>query len=301
VLTASDSHTTELFQPGVEVIKTGPASASVGETITYNFVINNLSSADSPDLVLDSVTDTVLGDLTATAVANGCDPLASPGGTCAFTFDYTIQAGDPNPLVNVVTVHYHPDGFPNDITDDDDHSLEILAGEGCTPGWWKNNGLEAWDESTDPLAQAVATAVFDKWGTVVDGTTDSLFREVFNLTAEQMTAAGLDPDLTLLEGVSLGGGDFNALARHGVSALLNSLSVSYGISAESILQDMHDAYADEVWNDQALLDTYSAANEQDHSSCPEGGDTGSSTASDVIFLSAVLPTTLRWLRKEKLA
>jgi hypothetical protein len=152
------------------------------------------------------------------------------------------------------------------------------------------------------LAQDVAAAVFAKWGTVVDGTTDSLFREVFDLSAAQMTAAGLDPDLTLLEAVGNGGGEFAALSRHGVSALLNSLSVSYGITTESILQDMHDAYSDGVWNDQALLDTYSAANEQSHDSCPEGGDTGAEeAASQGVALFAVLPATLRWLRKEKLA
>ena len=27
--------------------------------------------------------------------------------------------------MNVVTVHYHPDEFPNDVTDEDDHSIEI--------------------------------------------------------------------------------------------------------------------------------------------------------------------------------
>ncbi|MGE5893877.1 MAG: hypothetical protein ACM34I_07465, partial [bacterium] len=135
VLVASASHSTNLFQPAVEVIKTGPDTASIGETITYSFTINNLSSADSPDLILNSVTDTVLGDLTATAVANGCDILAS-GGTCSFTFNYTVQVTDPNPLVNVVAVHYNPNGFPNDITDDDDHTL-LIPIQGCTPGFWQ--------------------------------------------------------------------------------------------------------------------------------------------------------------------
>lgn len=124
VLAQSDSHSTNLFQPGVEVIKDGPAEARVGETITYEFTINNLSSDDGPNLILDSVTDTVLGDLTAAANANGCDSLAFSG-SCTFTADYTVQPGDPDPLENTVTVHYHPDGFPNDITDDDDHSVTI--------------------------------------------------------------------------------------------------------------------------------------------------------------------------------
>ena len=61
----SDSSTfsTNLFQPKVEIIKTGPAYGTSGVPITYHFVINNLSSSDSPNLILDTLTDNVLGDL----------------------------------------------------------------------------------------------------------------------------------------------------------------------------------------------------------------------------------------------
>ena len=129
-ITASDGHSTNLFQPSVTVVKTGPTAAVVGATITYNFTITNTSSSDSPNLILDSVTDVGtgwagLGDLTATASANGCGSLA-PGTSCSFSVNYTIQAGDPNPLHNTVTVHYHPDGFPNDVSDSDDHSVTIV-------------------------------------------------------------------------------------------------------------------------------------------------------------------------------
>jgi hypothetical protein len=120
----TDSHSVNLFTPSVEVIKDGPSSAHVGDMITYTFVINNTSSGDSPNLVLDSVTDTVIGNLTPAATTAGCGTLP-PNGSCNFSATYTVQAGDPDPLVNVVTVHYHPAGFPNDITDDDDHSVRI--------------------------------------------------------------------------------------------------------------------------------------------------------------------------------
>ena len=118
------SHSVNLFTPSVEVIKDGPSSAHVGDTITYTFVINNTSSGDSPNLLLDSVTDTVIGNLTPAATTAGCGTLA-PNGSCNFSATYTVQAGDPDPLVNVVTVHYHPADFPNDVTDDDDHSVKI--------------------------------------------------------------------------------------------------------------------------------------------------------------------------------
>jgi hypothetical protein len=118
--------------------------------------------------------------------------------------------------------------------------------QGCTPGWWKNQGLGAYDQSTDALAVAVTTAVADYWyGGVApagfDGTHTALFRDAFNVTSAQMTAAGLDPNLTLLGAIELGGGNYFALARQGTAALLNSVSVAYPYDASQVLQLMHDA------------------------------------------------------------
>ncbi len=91
---------------------------------TYNFTITNTSSADTPDLILDSVIDDVLGDLTALAFAAGGDVLTD-GEIVNFSTTRTALITDPSPLVNVVTVLYHPEGFPNDVTDDDDHSVIV--------------------------------------------------------------------------------------------------------------------------------------------------------------------------------
>lgn len=214
----SASATTNLFQPSVEVIKDGPTIATVGETITYEFTINNLSSGDSPDLILDSVTDTVLGDLTATASANGCDTLAA-GGSCNFTYDYTIPDDDPNPLDNVVTVHYHPEEFPNDITDDDDHSVEIVVGdEGCTPGYWKTH--------------------LDSWAATGYSPSDD-FDTVFGVDY-------FDPDITLEEAINLGGGGVERLARHGVAALLSAAhpDVNYPYTVAQVIAYVQAGDAD---------------------------------------------------------
>jgi hypothetical protein len=132
----SDGHTTYLFTPIVEVIKSGPAEAWVGDEITYSFQINNNSvwngtaptSGSIPDLLLTSIDDTVLGDLTDEAPAS-CDRLATDE-WCSFDVLYTIPADAPDPLVNVVEVHYYPEGFTNDVTDTDDHSLEVLRTRG---------------------------------------------------------------------------------------------------------------------------------------------------------------------------
>jgi hypothetical protein len=126
----SDSSTwsTNLFQPQVEIIKTGPLNATSGEEITYTFTINNKSSSDSPNLQLDSISDNVIGDLKAAALAAGCDNLA-PGGTCTFTASFTHNLADPlkpATVKNIVAAHYHPSGFPNDIWDDDDHTVTVV-------------------------------------------------------------------------------------------------------------------------------------------------------------------------------
>ncbi|MCI0545493.1 MAG: hypothetical protein L0Z49_13800, partial [Actinobacteria bacterium] len=121
----TDDHSVNLFQPAVTVDKDGPASAKIGDEVDYDITITNTGSADSPSLILVSVTDSLLGDITATAAANGCSTLTSPGGSCNFTVSRTVQVGDPDPLVNTVSVLYNPDGFPNEIRDSDDHSIRL--------------------------------------------------------------------------------------------------------------------------------------------------------------------------------
>ena len=132
VISASDSHSVNLFQPSVMVEKTGDTTVIVGNLITYSFTITNTASSDTPTLVLDLVSDDVLGDLTAAATAaipDSCSTLV-PAASCTFTATRTALGTDPNPLINTVTVHYHPDGFTNDITDDDDHSIEVIPPTG---------------------------------------------------------------------------------------------------------------------------------------------------------------------------
>jgi hypothetical protein len=128
----SDDHEVNLFQPSVMVAKTGDVLSKVSDPVTYNYLITNTSSDDSPDLILDSVLDSGdnyggagLGDLTATASANGCDTLAS-GDTCSFYVDYIVQEGDDDPLNNTVVVHFHPEDFPNDISANDDHEVDLF-------------------------------------------------------------------------------------------------------------------------------------------------------------------------------
>jgi hypothetical protein len=126
VASSTDDWTTNLFEPSVKLTKTGPSQATVGQTVTYDIKIENTSSADSPNLVFDSFSDSRVSGVTPPA---SCDNLA-PGDDCSFSYTYTVKAGDytgsGSTISNTATVHYHPSGFPNDITSSDTWTVSIL-------------------------------------------------------------------------------------------------------------------------------------------------------------------------------
>jgi hypothetical protein len=88
------------------------------------------------------------------------------------------------------------------------------GGQGCTPGYWKNNTAG--------------------WTTYKP--TDS-FNAVFGVN--------YDPSLTLGGALNLGGGGFAALARHAAAALLNAanVDVNYGAEESEIKALVQQAFA----------------------------------------------------------
>ena len=158
VYPAQASWSTELFQPSIDVEKTGPDYSKAGDTATYTVTITNTSSADSPALILDSVVDNPAGDQMTAAETAGCGTLA-PGGSCEFSYDYVVPAGAPELLVNTVTVNFNPDGFPNDIGESDSWTTDILH-----PSFTVAKECKA---STEPIPQegpAVFTITFTNTG-----------------------------------------------------------------------------------------------------------------------------------------
>ncbi|MGH9003438.1 MAG: DUF7507 domain-containing protein, partial [Acidimicrobiia bacterium] len=128
---AGDSHSLNVFSPSVEIVKSGPAAASVGDEIEYTFTVTNTSSDDTPTLVLDSVDDSILGDLLAAATEgdSSCDEV-DPGESCEFTAPYTVLDTDADPLLNDVTVHFHPDGFDDtDVTAAARHIVDLVPAD----------------------------------------------------------------------------------------------------------------------------------------------------------------------------
>ena len=62
------------------------------------------------------VDDSLLGSLAGFSSSLGV------GASESHDFARDIQSGDPDPMVNTVVFHYHPDGLPNDISSGQDIS-----------------------------------------------------------------------------------------------------------------------------------------------------------------------------------
>ena len=109
-------------------------------------------------------------------------------------------------------------------TDPSDDSVQWVyestngGGEGCTPGYWKQEQH------------------FDSW---VDYSPGDFFSDTFGVIYDS------DPELTLLEAVWLRGGGEAALARHAVAALLNAANPDVSYEYTDIIAMVLDAYANE--------------------------------------------------------
>lgn len=114
------------------------------------------------------------------------------------------------------------------------------GGEGCTPGFWKNNA-DKHDAS--------------QWGAIDP---DATFTSVFGTN-------DLPAGTTLLEALNLGGGGVNALARHAVAAYLNSLAgePDFAFTTAQVIEKVQAAMATN--NYDAAKDELAAENER---GCP---------------------------------
>jgi hypothetical protein len=169
----------------------------------------------------------ISGDGVIVGPTDGPCVLVDAGSAGSFTLELTVCNED------------GPDG---DCCDTCTKTVDVVpcGGEGCTPGFWKNNAdkheASAWPKPPFP---------------------GEYFDSVFNVDVELRTKSG-DPDNpTLLEALGAKGGGINALARHATAALLNITSdcVNYGIGSWSdlrqMVQDAIDGVGDYTVNELA--------------------------------------------------
>ena len=111
-----DTHEVNLFQPSIDVTKVGDLTeGKVGDDVCYDIGFTNTSSPDTPPLINCTGVDTLL-DLSAVEFVSGQTQQ----------FCRTIETGDPNPLVNEVTITCLVDGFDNAPSDKDTHEVDLF-------------------------------------------------------------------------------------------------------------------------------------------------------------------------------
>jgi uncharacterized repeat protein (TIGR01451 family) len=116
-------HHLDPIHPAIHIVKSGPAQAHVGDTITYKFEVTNPGDVPLHNVVLtDPKCDTAP---TVVAATGSAPPVLDLDGHWFYTCDHTITAGDPDPLPNTGTVT-GVDPLDKTVTDKSSHSVDII-------------------------------------------------------------------------------------------------------------------------------------------------------------------------------
>jgi len=120
------------FASSIQLTKTSDVqSAAPGEDIVYTIVIQNNSDSSAPDLIFDSIIDSMKGDLTKPPNydSSTCGNKLASSASCTITYTYTVQQSDTSPLMNIATVSSHPSGYSFSVGDSDNASVTISGTE----------------------------------------------------------------------------------------------------------------------------------------------------------------------------
>jgi uncharacterized repeat protein (TIGR01451 family) len=116
----SEVESTVSTTPAVSVVKDGPDTAQIDETLVYTFTVTNVSNTLLHNV---QVVDNYAGTATLVAGDDG-DGWLDLSEAWVYTASYTVQAGDPDPLVNTVTVTA-TDALDTATDAQDTHSTDI--------------------------------------------------------------------------------------------------------------------------------------------------------------------------------
>jgi uncharacterized repeat protein (TIGR01451 family) len=122
--TAVATNIVTILQPDIQVTKTAtPQQSKAGHVVSYEICVTNTSGCQAT-LTNITVNDTLLGDLSGSFA----DSLPSGGSEC-HSFPYTVQPGDPDPLINTVTATGQ-DALALQVTDQASASVDLVH-PGC--------------------------------------------------------------------------------------------------------------------------------------------------------------------------
>jgi uncharacterized repeat protein (TIGR01451 family) len=92
---------TVLITPTVNIIKTGPATARISDTVVYTFSVTNIGNTFLHEVVVE---DNLAGGAIFAGGDDDGDSILSPTETWIYTATYTIPEGVTGPVTNIGTV-----------------------------------------------------------------------------------------------------------------------------------------------------------------------------------------------------
>lgn len=117
-----DSHQVDIIHPDIKIVKTGPALAHVGDTITYSFTVTN--EGDTP-LSVVVVSDPLCDSVPLFSGGDDGDVVLELGESWTYTCTHVVTDDDPDPLPNTASAE-GTDPLDETVTDTDDHSVDII-------------------------------------------------------------------------------------------------------------------------------------------------------------------------------
>jgi hypothetical protein len=110
--------------PAIKIVKDGPATAKVGDSVVYTFTVSHADPCGGSPISGVTVGDDVAGPISyVSGDTNGNNKLDA-GESWVYTATYIIQPTDPDPLENTATVEGE-DQYGTPVTANDTHSIDI--------------------------------------------------------------------------------------------------------------------------------------------------------------------------------
>jgi uncharacterized repeat protein (TIGR01451 family) len=154
-LTVTDTAqcTVDVLHPAIAIDKSADkVTARAGDTITYTIIVTNTGDTPLYDV---SVTDTLLGTFSIGTLGVGQSVTITPAPT------YTVNAGDPDPLVNTATAS-GKDVLDMEVTAEDTASVDLIAMI-CGYKFYDANANGVWDDGEPPVA-GFKIELYDQFG-----------------------------------------------------------------------------------------------------------------------------------------
>jgi hypothetical protein len=110
--------------PVLEVVKDGPTTARVGDTVIYTYRVSHDEASSGWPVSDITVSDNVAGEARYVRGDTDGDEKLDASEIWTYTASYTIQPDDPDPLVNIVTVDGEAPGR-KPVTATDTHRIDV--------------------------------------------------------------------------------------------------------------------------------------------------------------------------------